>query len=478
MNETIERRPAADMGERFADTRFLRNGGLFFVPDLIWIVFAIATVLVPSPKQALLCIAALSVAWTSTTVKRAGGPYLLPSSVVHLASMVFVGFASYYLSILGSVTSPDKLRVTAMILFSASVVMEIVRSTLLLRWRVVWTGPGPGRRPFRESSPRHFLAKAVLLLAIARLPFMIALNSELANAIGLVGLFMVALAGIGMRGRVRWGGDLLLVIGSLSLTIVWVALVFTGGGRLTVAGLGIAIALIWNVNKPSRWFKGLILLAVPIFMIAAGINRADLIESKYGVTEEGGLVSSGAGLYSVYDPLDRFSTIVLEPGFPGGESIGPRYGATAINALMMPIPRSMWKGKPVGFGSEVTALMAPQMVSIGQSFSVLSFGEGYANFGWAGVALVPLGFGWLMAALDRRHANLVNQPFTTSDDWWRMVALACLINSLGDLYWGGLFTFYTRGGMAFLITIVVWKLSRGRVVTASIPSELQRQATG
>ena len=472
MNYTIEQDPLAGMRGRVSDARFLRNGGLFFVTDLLWISAANATLLVPSPTAAMLCMAAVSLLWTIGVVKRSGGSYLLPSSVMYIASCVFLGFASYYLVVLGSTTEPAHIRVTVVILFSATVLIEIVRSALLLRWRVVWTVPdATDRHLFQESSPRHFLGKAFILLAVARTPMVLATNSEMANAIGLVGVFMIVLTGLSWRNRIRWGGDLLFVMVSIALPILWVSFVFKGGGRLTVAGLGIAVALMWNVVKPSMWFKVAILLSVPVFMIGAAVNRTDRIEARYGVTEAGSPLKSAAGLYSMYDPLDRFSTVVLEPGFPGGKSIGPRYGATFVNTAMMPIPRNMWEGKPAGFGAEVTALMSPESVRIGQSYAILSFGEWYANFGWIGVFVMPICFGWLVAVLDRRHAYLVNLPATTYDDWWRMVILGCLVSSLGDLYWSGTFTFYTRGGMACLVAVAMWKLSRGRAVGPPVAPE-------
>lgn len=471
IDDTVDGAPGEDPARRFGDVRFVQNDVLFFVPDLVWIVAAFATLLLPSPNTALLCIAALSLAWTVAVVRRSGGPYLVPSSVMYMASSVFLGFACYYLVVLGSKTEVENLRVTAVILFAATVLMEIVRSVFLMRWRVVWTVPAAaGRRIFEESSPRNYLTKAILLLVLSRAPFLIALNFELANAVGLVGVFMVVLAGVSWRNRIRWGGDLLLVFGSLALPVVWVSIVFQGGGRLTVAGLGIAVAMMWNVVKPSVWFKALILFAVPVFMIGAGINRTKLIEERHGVVEEGSALTSASGLFSVYDPLDRFSTVVLEPDFPGGDGIGPRYGATFVNATLMPVPRSMWEGKPVGFGAEVTALMNPEMVHLGQSFSVLAFGEWYANFGWVGVGLMPVCFGWFIAVLDRRHARLVNLSTTTHEDWWRMVVLGCLVGSLGDLYWGGTFTFFTRGGMSFLVAFAMWRLSRAPAIVSRVPA--------
>lgn len=125
--------------------------------------------------------------------------------------------------------------------------------------------------------------------------------------------------------------------------------------------------------------------------------------------------------------------------------------------------------------------MAPSMVRLGQSFSTLAFGEWYANFGWFGVAAMPLAFGWVVALIDRRHAAIVNEEQTTIDSWWRMVVLVCLVASMGDLYWGGTFTFFTRGGMAALVALMMWKFSTRRTSVTAAPSPVtpyRRRQTG
>ena len=469
-----------DHREVGGDLRCLHASPMYFLPNLGWILLGFATMAVPSPSGALLCLMALSLGWTASTVFVSGGPFLLPSSVMYLASSVFVGFACYYLVVLGSTTELSSLRVTAMIVYVATVMIDLVRSAFILRWGLTWPGPDRSRpRRFTGKPPRPFALKGVALILISRAPQLVVLNYELANAVGMVGVLMVVMSGLALRNRVRWGGDLVLILASLALPLFWTSLVFSGGGRLTVAGLAVAVAMIWNVVRPSRWFKVALLLAVPVAMLLGGMNRAQLIEEKYGVTD--GTQLAKQGMYSVYDPLDRFATVVQEPDHPSGEKIGPRYGATFLNALMMPIPRSMWEGKPIGFGAEVTALMAPSMVRLGQSFSTLAFGEWYANFGWFGVAAMPLAFGWVVALIDRRHAAIVNEEQTTIDSWWRMVVLVCLVASMGDLYWGGTFTFFTRGGMAALVALMMWKFSTRRTSVTAAPSPVtpyRRRQTG
>ena len=94
---------------------------------------------------------------------------------------------------------------------------------------------------------------------------------------------------------------------------------------------------------------------------------------------------------------------------------------------------------------------------------------------------MPLAFGWVVALIDRRHAAIVNEEQTTIDSWWRMVVLVCLVASMGDLYWGGTFTFFTRGGMAALVALMMWKFSTRRTSVTAAPSPVtpyRRRQTG
>ena len=47
------------------------------------------------------------------------------------------------------------------------------------------------------------------------------------------------------------------------------------------------------------------------------------------------------------------------------------------------------------------------------------------------------------------------------------MVLVCLVTSLGDLFWAGTFTYYTRGGMAAIVAWVVGKISQVRLRSIS-----------
>lgn len=453
---------------RRGDHRFVEAHPLFFVPRLLWIVAAFATLLIPNPRSGLLAVSALSVSWTVVLVQRRGGPFLTPSGVYFLASGVFVGIAAWYLLGLEQTGTPmNHLRSAAMLAFILSVLTELVAAIFCIRWRVDWVMPLPHeitRMDYRP--PSQFLLRGIALLAFSRLPQVVLLNYELSNAIGLPGVVIIVLSALSLRRRIRWLGDIVLVVAGLVVPAIWVSMVFKGGGRLTVAGLGVAALMVWNIVRASGWQKLAAIVAIPLFLMAAGINRLENIEREYGVSNEAdstAVVASGAGLESVYDPLDKFGTVLLEPDYPGGLAIGPRYGATFVNTLLMPVPRSMWENKPKGFGAELTELFAPEQLSFNQSYAALFYTEWYANFGWLGLAAAPVAVGWFVARLDRAHARLSASRLSDPRDWWNTVVLMCLVASLGDLFWAGTFTYYTRGGMAALIAWAVGGLSMMRL---------------
>lgn len=449
------------------DRRFLEADQLFFVPRLLWVTAALATLTIPNPRTAVLCVSVLSVAWTIIQVQRRGGPYLTPSGVYFLASGVFVGIAGWYLLSVETVETPMyHLRAAVVLAFILTVATEAVASWFCVRWRVSWRMPSRSERQRVDfQPPKQFALRGILLLGVSRVPQVVSLNYELATAIGLAGVLILALNSVSLRHQIKWLGDILIVLSGVVLPLVWVSTVFRGGGRLIVAGVGVALIMLWNLVRASGWQKLAAVLAIPVFLMAMGISRLDKIESEYGVTRQAdgtSVISSGAGLESVYDPLDKFGVLMSQQEFIGG-TLGPRWGATFFNTMVMPVPRSYWEGKPKGFGAELTELIAPDMVSRNQSYAALGYSEWYANFGYAGLVAVPFAIGFVLAALDRVHARLVASRLRTNRDWWHTVILVCVTASLGELFWSGTFTFYTRGGMAALIAWAVGALSMRRL---------------
>lgn len=443
--------------------------GTAYLPRLAAMLAGLAVLLVPDHKVALQSLSVVACTYALYVVGTRGRSYLSPSGVFFLSSGVFVGLASHYLAQVGSVNDLGQLRDWAVVVFLVTVACDVVVVTLLIRWRTAW----PHRRRSVEArpvptSPVNFQVRALVLLGLSQVPMVKSAAGPIATASGLAGIMMLVLAASSRRVRMRWHGDLLLVALAVVAPLIWVKLEFQGGGRLTLAGLGIASLLAWNLVRPRRFQKVAVVLAIPAFLVFAGLNRS---QHNHRDTDSKSVLSSGEGLDSMYGPLDTWTELVTadpaEQTRVGAASSGPRYGKTFLSTLLLPVPRSWWEHKPKGFGAELTTILRPTLlrekrIAANHSMAALSEGEWYVNFGYAGLVMMPLALGWFLAALDRAHVRLCEGGLADPDDWWRATILVAMVASLGDLFWVGTFTFFARGGLAAIIAWLVWQLSTRR----------------
>lgn len=415
------------------------------------------------PTLGLVTILFTSMTFACWISLKRGGAYFLPSSGFMLASGVFIGAAIFYLLQRDRSVSLLTLRDAAGLAMLSTLGVSATTIAISNHWRLRWTkhpeATTDPRRRFR--SPKHFEVKALALVGLSQVPPIEATLGPIATGAGLGGVLMITLSAASKRRRLRWYGDALTVAIAFLVPVLWMELVFVGGGRLTLAGLAIASFVGWNLIRPHRMQKALVILSIPVFLAFAGLNRAD------DGTSTGSVVAKGDGLGSVYSPLQTWARIIEPKPDNEAAKLGPRYGETFFNSLVLPIPRAIWEDKPIGFGAELTAVLEPQLAHTTHSMAALTQGEWYANFGYLGlVIMIPI-TGWFLAMLDRTHYRLVQSQLGTTSAWWAAVALLCMCASLGDLYWVGTFTYFSRGGIAALVIWGVGKLSTGRHLTAS-----------
>jgi hypothetical protein len=436
---------------------------LAFLPSLACAALALAVSFISDPETVLLLIGFITIGWTIFTLQRRTGPYLVPSSVFVAAAGVFIGIACLYLSNRTDMADPDAVASAAVVALVLVIITEVVATLITMRWGLLWRVPAASdTRQF--IPPRNYLVKGALLVILARSPLITARGNEFSWAIGLAGVLMISLTASAFRLRIRWGGDLLLAASAFIIPLGWAYLTFKSGGRLVLAGMAIAVLSGWNLVRPRRWHKTIVLIGIPGFLVFSGINRLQHIEREYGVQNQSTvatILGDGEGLASVYEPLTLFSKIISTTDHPGGK-MEWRYGATYVNTLVMPIPRDWWEGKPKGFGAELTELLSPHLVHKGQSHAALLHSEFYANFGWPGLVMMPPVTGLVLAWLDRVHNRLAASRLSTARDWWQAATLLCVVASIGDLLWVGTFTFYSRGGLAAVVVFLVGAFSRGR----------------
>ena len=441
--------------------------------------------IIPDPVVALRVLCAISCTYAVFMVSSRGRAYLVPSGVYFLASGAFIGLASLYLTQVGSLNEYGVLRDWAVVAFVTTVATAIVVVALSVRWQLSWPSDAEmqrGSRPPVPRSPVNFQLTALILVGISQIPPIRGLNIALANATGVAGVMMLVLAAASRRVRMRWHGDAVLVSLAVVIPIIWVQLEFEGGGRLTLAGLGIATLVAWSLVRPRRVQKIVVVLAIPLFLIFSGLNRLE----KDGARNSGssGVLTSGDGLSSMYGPLDTWTELVQvtpqDQARVRGASAGPRYGATFLNTLLLPVPRSMWEDKPKGFGAELTEILRPTLlreerIAPEHSMAALINGEFYVNFGVPGLILLPFAVGWFLAALDRFHARVAARGLQTVDDWFRATILVCLVSSLGDLFWVGTFTFMSRAGLSALVVWIVYRLTTRRSPAPPDPAPLDQE---
>jgi len=76
-----------------------------------------------------------------------------------------------------------------------------------------------------------------------------------------------------------------------------------------------------------------------------------------------------------------------------------QFGATYVEALMRPIPRAWWPGKPQSADAQLMSVIWPVYYDQQVGFAFSAFGEPYLNFGIAGVAVFGLVFGVICRTL-------------------------------------------------------------------------------
>lgn len=130
------------------------------------------------------------------------------------------------------------------------------------------------------------------------------------TGMGLAGILMISLGFSSLRQRIRWGGDLVIALLAVLVPAYWLTTIYTGYGRLSLAGTGFAVFAAWNIMRPMRLQKVILLLALPGLLIYMGESRRELQnKDPRRETQEAGV---GVGLESMYDPIETLTQITVE----------------------------------------------------------------------------------------------------------------------------------------------------------------------
>lgn len=294
---------------------------------------------------------------------------------------------------------------------------------------------------------------AIFLLATT-----MALSFEILNplqsATGMLAIFFAALSAVTSETR---PGFVLSLIALVASFLFYSMFVFDGFGRLVLGVIGFGILMLLTLRVPGYLFKvGVLLVSAPAILWLSYQRIAFLEESR------GMAVAESEGLGSVIGPFGSAAVIIeqLRDGI-----IEPSHGTTVVAALVVFIPSALWAGKPVGFGTEMVPVTAPELTHVvGYSDAGLLIGEGVWNFGiWGSVAFFTL-FCLGVRGLDYLFAQTVNTMTTMRQPRLamacRMVLIVALSSGLLNLFWGGLHTYSARLFVIIPVVGLIWVVAK------------------
>jgi oligosaccharide repeat unit polymerase len=178
---------------------------------------------------------------------------------------------------------------------------------------------------------------------------------------------------------------------------ILVSLTLLGSGqRGPFVAAASAAGLVWlKTSKKRRNQRSTFIMGTLLLLLITGVT---------------GVARAAAGSREV-----TFSNVIGEPFGAGNNLFLPvaglsttvpaeipyLHGDSYLQIFVLPIPRALWPAKPADDITTVITRFDPG----NSGFAFPAFGEGYANFGFIGVALCGLVLGGVAELLHRRFAN-------------------------------------------------------------------------
>ena len=230
---------------------------------------------------------------------------------------------------------------------------------------------------------------------------------------------------------------------SAALFLTYYFTVFTGFGRLLIAALGFAIVLGVTGARSSSFARSMAVVAlIPLLAIASSIEQSRSLDSQ---SVSLGAANLADGLGSVLGPLGTFGD-AIDRDLEAGRDIvilperSTATGSTIVAAVVSPVPRAVWPGKPSGIGRAGFVELYPEIrnyVSEEHTLAFMLFGEFYFEFGLVGIVTGAGIFGVALVRVERRRASAVARQEVWSRE--RLTMYVLLLAGIPDLIWGGLF---------------------------------------
>lgn len=234
--------------------------------------------------------------------------------------------------------------------------------------------------------------------------------------------------------RARWIPWVIMVVCALLLV--------SGGARWWLGIPAVTAALCWWRTARGSWARHprliLVFGAVGLFAMAVLVG---------GLREQSGVksVDTDAFLSKQLRGGVFATTAVLVDTVPATH---PHLGGSSYaEVVVMPVPRALWPDKPEGRVKDLQRAFFRQ--ELGASFAY--YGEAYANFGWAGVAVLCLVFGFLLESCWLRLVAATTPA--------ALVVYAAMVPTLLQFFSRGYLAGLIAGVSGFVLGIVL--VSRG-----------------
>lgn len=307
---------------------------------------------------------------------------------------------------------------------------------------------GPQKQPARSSVCVLGVTLGVIALAIGLAIDAIEIEGLLSldQPAGYAGVTLTTVALVQMNRRINI--FVLLLIGVLFA--IFVVSLFSGGGRLVLGSLAIALTMAIGFRWRPRYIKILTLAVLPPGVLGLAKLRAQSVANYATGYQE-------TGLESVVWPQRRFLDVlgdVLDGVYPLGGI------ETFASTATIWVPRTFWPDKPVGFGLELTELYRPELLSIGHSEAALLQGEFVYSWSLLGLPVLFGITGYFVCRLDRWLDGLNSvQPGSILVLIKQSIAVVAAAG-LVDLVWVGTFTYAQRAGFTCALLGLMYVVAR------------------
>lgn len=401
-----------------------------------WLATVPCATLIAATVSHIVALQAISVAaaafgiwifWTHA------GRYISAVGIYSLAMAVFAGYAGWS----NATRRPDHIR------WIDVLAILLIYSTHVLTWLLFWRSSD---QPFGEGQPRY-IAPSVRKWGISVGVALMVVGAFLGGTFGSLGPLPQSAAFVGtliagtavITERKQRQPNPLRVMAGAAFFAAYVAIMFNGGGRLVIAGLGITLAMATSGSFPDRRVKFALVASILPALFIFGSIRADGVYIR----------TVDEGLGSAVEPLAVFGDVILLERDGG---VQPFHGSTFAVSLVAQVPGALWESKPAGFGTVLTEYFKPHQLQTGHSMAALSHGEWWWNFGWLGMILMIPATGVVLRWGDKLLARAYSKPSRTPRDLLHLAFAATLASGLLDYFWVGSFTYAARTVTRLLVT--------------------------